>query len=348
MSDRGAIHGDISKNTIINTYVYSNYLTHCPISDIPHRLLHLLYTVSTAHILQNPKPVHHLPSPSPIMPTSMATPPTETAGDPFPTQAEMQSHFTRVATSYDKSASEITGHICRHILTLLSPPINPASIVHDNGAGPGVMTRNIIAALEPDVPKIYATDLSLGMIEVLKKRGMKGVEGAEVMDCQELSFPDGMFTHSICTFVIFAVPDPVKAAKEMYRTLKPGGLVAVTTWENIGWIAPHIKAQKRIRPEEEWAGPMPEEWMREGKLREVLEGGGFRDVVVSRGNCCFKLEDMWEGLKEMNAMAVKQITTGWSEEERERFELVLEEELELERESGVEREMKAWIAIARK
>jgi hypothetical protein len=135
----------------------------------------------------------------------------------------------------------------------------------------------------------------------------------------------------------------------MYRTLKPDGLVAVTTWENVGWIIPHRIAAKRIRPhEDEWAGPLPEEWMKSEKLKEVLEEGGFKGVEVSRDSCWFRLEDMWWGLKEMNAMAAKQITKGWSEEEKGRFAVVLEEELEKEREGRVEREMKAWIAIGRK
>jgi ubiquinone/menaquinone biosynthesis C-methylase UbiE len=246
------------------------------------------------------------------------------SGNPFPTQAEMQSHFSRVAKDYDKSASEITGKICRHILTLLDPPISSTSIVHDNGCGPGVMTRNIIETLSPDMPEIHATDLSSAMIEVLNGKGLQGVDTG-VMDCQELRFPDGMFTHSICTFVIFAVPDAVKAAKQMYRTLQPGGIVAVTTWEDVGWVAPHKLAQKRIRPDEDWLGPLPAEWTTEEKLRGVLEGGGFENVEVSRDSAGFTLEDMWAGLKEMNKMASKQITKGWSEGEKERFEAVLEE-----------------------
>jgi ubiquinone/menaquinone biosynthesis C-methylase UbiE len=49
---------------------------------------------------------------------------------------------------------------------------------------------------------------------------------------QDLTFPDEMFTHSFTNFAIFSLPDneAARAASHIYRTLKPGGTAAITTW----------------------------------------------------------------------------------------------------------------------
>ncbi len=56
---------------------------------------------------------------------------------------------------------------------------------------------------------------------------------AVIMDAQKLTFPDSTFSHSFLSFGLPIMPDPVAAASEMYRTLKPGGTAITAFWLQI-------------------------------------------------------------------------------------------------------------------
>ena len=47
---------------------------------------------------------------------------------------------------------------------------------------------------------------------------------------EALGLPDGYFDAVICVFGIFFVPDMPRAVRELWRMLKPGGQLAITTW----------------------------------------------------------------------------------------------------------------------
>ena len=49
----------------------------------------------------------------------------------------------------------------------------------------------------------------------------------EVMDASKLTFPDDSFDRVIATYVISAVPDPVKTLLEMRRVCKPSGHLVI-------------------------------------------------------------------------------------------------------------------------
>lgn len=45
-----------------------------------------------------------------------------------------------------------------------------------------------------------------------------------------LGYPDASFDAVVCVFGIFFVPDMVAAAKELWRMVRPGGRLAISTW----------------------------------------------------------------------------------------------------------------------
>jgi ubiquinone/menaquinone biosynthesis C-methylase UbiE len=51
-------------------------------------------------------------------------------------------------------------------------------------------------------------------------------------DDQKMEFGDETFTHALCTFGIFIIPNGLA---EMYRVTKPGGFVGVTSWVKFQW-----------------------------------------------------------------------------------------------------------------
>ena len=63
--------------------------------------------------------------------------------------------------------------------------------------------------------------------------GRPGTKRAEfrVADAQALPFPDKSFDAAAMALVIVFIPDPAKAAREMARVVRPGGIVATYMWE---------------------------------------------------------------------------------------------------------------------
>ena len=51
-----------------------------------------------------------------------------------------------------------------------------------------------------------------------------------VGDMESLGFSDGAFDAVVCVFAIFFVPDMVKQVRELWRMVRPGGQLAITTW----------------------------------------------------------------------------------------------------------------------
>ena len=52
--------------------------------------------------------------------------------------------------------------------------------------------------------------------------GMPGVK-AELIDIQQIPYPDGSFDTAIANFMLYHVPDLPRAIGEVRRVLRPGG-----------------------------------------------------------------------------------------------------------------------------
>jgi SAM-dependent methyltransferase len=92
-------------------------------------------------------------------------------------------------------------------------------------------------------------------------------------DGTRLSFPDDTFDRIICSEVLEHIPDVEGAASELFRVLKPGGIIAATvpTWfpEQVCWAI-----------NDEYHAPFVEgghiRIFTEPKLRHLLRDAGFR------------------------------------------------------------------------
>src|ERR1700751_1158721 len=94
----------------------------------------------------------------------------------------------------------------------------------DVGCGNGAFTEVLIARCAPAA--VIGVDPSEGQLAYA--RGRPGAKRAEfrLADAQALPFPDRSFDAATMALVIVFVSDPVRAAREMARVVRSGGIAA--------------------------------------------------------------------------------------------------------------------------
>lgn len=165
------------------------------------------------------------------------------------------SFVPKKAMSFDSKLFNIIGadetlSIARHIMNLLGSPAFPAAaVIHDAACGLGPVTESILATAPPSTIKIHATDIAPPMANVynLLAEAKTWPCRAEIMDAQNLAFPDATFSHVFLSFGLPIMDDPVAAASEMYRTLKPGGTAVTAFWLHNPQGECGVKVSRAIR-----------------------------------------------------------------------------------------------------
>lgn len=186
-------------------------------------------------------------------------------------------------STYEQRTLECSRHIAKYFLSLV-PPLQPGARVLDNACGTGVVTNEILE-LYPG-SHVDAVDASAEMIKTIRSMVEDKCWSDQVhtalMDGQDLKFEDAVFDASFTNFAIFFFPDPVKGAKEIYRTLKAGGKAIITAWHYVGWAPVMQEIQKQVAPNDPpFSIPMLERWSREETMKETLLMGGFQDVSMT-------------------------------------------------------------------
>lgn len=134
---------------------------------------------------------------------------------------------------------------------------------------------------------VEMADSAQGMIDLVqglaqKDERWKGRVHARLMDGVDLDFAAETFDASITNFGIFLFNTPAQGAKELHRTLKPGGKAAVTCWKFVGWrdllLAEMMGA---YFPEKEiLTMPGMEKWRNRETLVNCLVEGGFDEEKI--------------------------------------------------------------------
>jgi phosphatidylethanolamine/phosphatidyl-N-methylethanolamine N-methyltransferase len=83
--------------------------------------------------------------------------------------------------------------------------------------------------LIPEGVDVVATDLSPAMVARVRQRAARlhRPVRAEVMDAGALDYPDNSFDCVLLHLALAVVPDPMRAAREAARVLRPGGRATV-------------------------------------------------------------------------------------------------------------------------
>jgi ubiquinone/menaquinone biosynthesis C-methylase UbiE len=110
--------------------------------------------------------------------------------------------------------------------------LKPGERVLDVCSGSGGSVLPAAERVGPD-GNVVAVDLADRLIALAEaKAAAKRLENIEfrVADMLDLGYPDESFDAVVCVFGIFFVPDMQAAIRELWRMVKPGGRLAITTW----------------------------------------------------------------------------------------------------------------------
>ncbi|TEY85739.1 hypothetical protein BOTCAL_0013g00470 [Botryotinia calthae] len=115
-------------------------------------------------------------------------------------------------------------------------------VVFDNACGTEAISRILCEKLDEAQKanlELTCGDLTTGMIEhmehVITAEKWTGAK-AKIIDARKTGLPDNFYTHVIMNLGFQTMPHTLKALQECVRILRPNGIFASTTWENLGWI----------------------------------------------------------------------------------------------------------------
>jgi ubiquinone/menaquinone biosynthesis C-methylase UbiE len=215
--------------------------------------------------------------------------PDDAQGDP---KAWLAGVFDRAAPTYDRVGDNYHDYFGERLVDLAG--IGEGDEVLDVACGRG-------AALLPAAKRsgaggrVLGVDLSLGMVtlaaEALDDARLPG--DAQVMDAEHLDLPDASYDVALCAFGLFFFPDPEAAMAEVFRVVRPGATVAVSTWgaedERWSWeddVLSTLTAERRavVRPFDSI-----------DDIEALLVGAGFTGIAheLDHRDVWFADEEAW-------------------------------------------------------
>ncbi|KAF2653768.1 S-adenosyl-L-methionine-dependent methyltransferase [Lophiostoma macrostomum CBS 122681] len=199
---------------------------------------------------------------------------------------------------FTQLAGDSTEQVAKRLLDFI-PPIEAGSVIHDNACGAEAMTDAIMATSPNALDStVIATDIVPQMIERVnqkaREKGWAKVK-AEVMSSEALTFEDGRFTHSFTNMGIMVMEKDVEAAREVFRTLRKGGVAVMSIWDKPLPVQVVTAAHNRFSPD---ATELPLFIERGGfddeDLQRVMEDAGFdgRSIVIERTYAVLEVADL--------------------------------------------------------
>ncbi|HTR30210.1 MAG TPA: methyltransferase domain-containing protein [Puia sp.] len=149
--------------------------------------------------------------------------------------------------------------------------------------GTGRVTAHLCDNLR--TAELIATDINPDMLAIAKKRVDRRNIHWQQADVQALPFETGQFDAVVCQFGLMFVPDQSAALRELYRVLRPGGRLLLSTWDKLENNPSFFLANRHV------AGYFPDEpptffqvpfslydpeW-----LKALTGNAGFADVTIN-------------------------------------------------------------------
>ena len=202
--------------------------------------------------------------------------------------AKAAATYNAASDDYDERALSFWDRFGQRTVERLS--LQPGARVLDVCSGSGASALPAAERVAPN-GHVVAVDLAERLLLLARakaeRRGLTNIE-FRVDDFEELGLPDKSFDAVVCVFGIFFVPDMPRAVRELWRMVRPGGQLAITTWgpnlfepgNTAFWDAVRVE-----RPDQ-YKGFNPWDRISEpASVRAMMRKGGVHtdDVVAESG-----------------------------------------------------------------
>ena len=138
--------------------------------------------------------------------------------------------YNAAADAYDEPANSFWGRFGRATVERLQ--LAPGARVLDVCCGSGASALPAAESVGP-TGSVLGVDLATKLLELARsKAAAQGLRNVEFRhgDLLDLGLPEAQFDAAVCVFGIFFVPDMPAAVRALWRVVKPGGKLAITTW----------------------------------------------------------------------------------------------------------------------
>jgi len=147
-----------------------------------------------------------------------------------PSKLKAEATYNAAADHFDDGPLAFWDRYGRTTIARLA--LAPGSSVLDVGCGSGASAIPAALAVGPS-GRVIGIDLAQRLLDLARAksaaRKLPNIEFRRA-DMTALAYPDGTFDAVVCVFAIFFVTDMVKQVRELWRVVRPGGKLAITTW----------------------------------------------------------------------------------------------------------------------
>lgn len=185
-------------------------------------------------------------------------------------------HYTRPALEFwDRSGEE----------TVRRVGVREGERVLDLCCGAGASVVPAAHAVGPS-GRVVGVDIADPLLALARERlTREGLTNTELVrsDATSTGYADGSFDVVVCVFGVFFVADMPAFVREMWRMVRPGGRLAVTTW-GPGWVEPATTVfwdcVREVRPDLHKGFNPWDDITTPDALASLLADGGVTDADV--------------------------------------------------------------------
>jgi len=199
--------------------------------------------------------------------------------------------FSRHAAAYKQRLDEVMARSESRGRTAVIDWVDPApgKRILDLACGPGTLSYRLARDVSPD-GEVVGIDLAAGMIELARRDAPAGLPVRfELMDMEDLRFPEAAFDAAVCGHGLQFVPDLLRALTEARRVIKLGARMAASVPVDPSRpseaqaileraVADHLPAAPRARDQFITRRTVEDE----GAFGAIARQAGFREVSVVR------------------------------------------------------------------
>jgi ubiquinone/menaquinone biosynthesis C-methylase UbiE len=207
--------------------------------------------------------------------------------------------YNAAADFYEAAPLSFWNYFGSKTIKLLSP--TPGSSVLDVCCGAGASAFPAAELVGPQ-GRVIGVDVAQALLELGRAKAAQRRLGNiqfELGDMLSLRFPSESFDAVVCVFGIFFVPDMAMAVRELWRCVRLGGQLAVTTWGQ-NFFEPANSAFwrsiKEVRPDLHKSFNPWDRINDRASLKAILKEGGAESpkiIAENRSHPIHSAEDWW-------------------------------------------------------